>query len=362
MTMLASDLTNWVSLLIWVVSTAAGKEDAQHTLDVGPPAIDAAAVLAAHDVYDYGIGIDLCGSYGTISISYSNGTKVNLAKVDGSESDKALFKKLSLEASQHIHPPYQSFDEPILDAPRQELRRLNKANGLPASEDVGTISTMITKLVTMAEFKLGHNITAALLAAPNLVALYKEDVIDAFEYSQLQVLDKLWDLDNVYHETGAAVAANDFGLCQNFTDIKSCMDEEWEMPREIVLSVLYTEDCLCVELASVSSASYVSGYRMSPPTMDFTLGLKALHDNPSETYYWEAVRDTILRGMVVELYDHQPGKVFVMGDQSHNEKFRTVLNEALIQYDGKLPQIFDEDPVFRAAQGAAEMARRRRFV
>lgn len=139
-------------------------------------------------------------------------------------------------------------------------------------------------------------------------------------------------------------------------------NEEGKMPFEIVLSVTYTADCLCVELAYVSSASYVRGYRVSPPTMDFTLGIGALHDNPSETYYWEAVRDTILRDMVINLHGHQPEKVLVLGDQSHNDKFRAVLEEAVLRYNGKLPNMFDEDPVFRVAKGAAEMARRRRFV
>ena len=352
----------WFSFFLWVVSTAAGEEDAQHNLIIDSQTIDAAPVLGAQDVYDYGVGLDLSGSYGTISISYSNGTKMNLAKIDGSESYKALFKNYSLEASQHIHPPYQGWDDPEIDWPRQRQRQWNKAHGLPASEDVGVISTMISNLVTAAELRLGHNITAALVATPNLVALYQEDVADAFEYSALQSLDSPWDRDHVYHETGAAVAGNGFGLCHDFKDIKSCRDEEGKMPFEIVLSVIYTADCLCVELAYVSSASYVRGYRVSPPTMDFTLGIGALHDNPSETYYWEAVRDTILRGMVINLHDRQPEKVFLLGDQSHNDKFRAVLEEALLRYNGKSPEIFDDDPVFRAAQGAAEMARRRRFV
>jgi hypothetical protein len=37
------------------------------------------------------------------------------AKVDGSESYKALSKKHSLEASHHIHPPYQGWDDPEID-------------------------------------------------------------------------------------------------------------------------------------------------------------------------------------------------------------------------------------------------------
>lgn len=67
---------------------------------------------------------------------------------------------------------------------------------------------MISNLVTVAELRLGHNITAALVATPNLVALYQEDVADAFEYSALQSLDSPSNRDHVYHETSAAVAGN----------------------------------------------------------------------------------------------------------------------------------------------------------
>jgi hypothetical protein len=66
--------------------------------------------------------------------------------------------------------------------------------------------------------------------------------------------------------------------------------------------------------------------------------------------------------MVINLQDHQPEKVFMLGDQSNNDDFRAVLDEALLRYNGKVPKMFDEDPVFWAAQGAAEMACRRRFV
>ena len=186
--------------------------------------------------------------------------------------------------------------------------------------------------------------------------------MDAFEYVGLEYLDKTWVGDMLYHQASAAIAGNGLGLCKDFKDKELCRDEEDHMASEVVLSVMFTTDCLCVELANIQSATYLHAYRVSPSTMDFTLGTRYLHDNPSEIYYWEAVKDTILRGMVVGLDNHEPEAVFVMGDESRNPRFRKILEETLLQYMGKLPKIFDEDPVFRAAQGAAEMARRRSFV
>ena len=90
----------------------------------------------------------------------------------------------------HIsRPPYRDAADAIKDIPRQRLRRERKAQGLPASEDVGTLSVMLRALRDAAESYLGHEISSALAATPNLVALYQEDVDDAFEYLGLENLD-----------------------------------------------------------------------------------------------------------------------------------------------------------------------------
>lgn len=58
-----------------------------------------------------------------------------------------------------------------------------------ASEDVGTLSVMLQALRDAVESYLGREISSALAATPNLVALYQEDVDDAFEYLGLESLD-----------------------------------------------------------------------------------------------------------------------------------------------------------------------------
>lgn len=69
------------------------------------------------------------------------------------------------------------------DAPRQAETRRRKSQGLPASEDVGILADMLGDLRTAAEEYLGSSIYYALAACPNLVALYREDIEDAFEIS-----------------------------------------------------------------------------------------------------------------------------------------------------------------------------------
>jgi hypothetical protein len=50
--------------------------------------------------------------------------------------------------------------------------------------------------------------------------------------------------------------------------------------------------------------------------------------------------------------------VFVFGESSGNPKFRSIFQDALRRLLGEVPEILDEDPIFRTAEGAAELAKR----
>ena len=86
------------------------------------------------------------------------------------------------------------------------------------SEDVQILSKMLQALRTTAESHLGHSIDSALAATPNLVALYRGDVKDAFEYVGLKSLDNDSMLLRLFHETAAAAASNGIELCGNCAD------------------------------------------------------------------------------------------------------------------------------------------------
>jgi hypothetical protein len=77
-------------------------------------------------------------------------------------------------------------DEWLHDRPRQKFRELRKAAGLPASDDVEAIGNMLRSLRERTEEHLGHTIPSALLTVPHLLALYDEDVRDAFEWIGLR--------------------------------------------------------------------------------------------------------------------------------------------------------------------------------
>lgn len=222
---------------------------------------------------------------------------------------------------------------------------------------------MLKALRAAAESYLEQNISSALAATPNLVALYQEDVDDAFEYIGLKSLDDPNPLFRMFHESAAAAASYGIGLCQNYTDEDNCDDETRNLPLRTLLSVLYTKDSLCVELSIIKSVYANWPYRSSPPAMDFSLGSDKIHDNPNKEHYWEAMKDTIYRGVLAGLrLRRRPSVIFVFGESSKDPKFRSILEDALRRLLGEVPEILDEDPVFRTAHGAAELAKRGGYI
>lgn len=163
----------------------------------------------------------------------------------------------------------------------------------------------------------------------------------------------------MFHESAAAAASYGIGLCQDYTDPDNCDNETRNMPERTLLSVLYTKDSLCVELSIIKSVYANWPYRSSPPAMDFSLGSDKIHDNPNKEHYWEAMKDTIYRGVLAGLrLRRRPSVIFVFGESSKDPKFRSILEDALRRLLGKVPEILGEDPIFRTVQGVAELAKR----
>lgn len=246
----------------------------------------------------------------------------------------------------------------IRDAPRQRVRRRRKSQGLPASENVGALANMIAALRRSAQDSLSHEVSSALVATPNLVALYREDVEDALEYIGLKSLDRPNHLFRLFRETAAVQGHYGFGLCQKPFEPDACLDEILKMNDTDILTVVYTRRSLCLEVCAMGSAYSIYPYRSTPTSMDLTLGSDAMNGNPDNAYYWEAVRQRIISAIAVALQYRQPTRVFLMGESVGSEKLKHILSHVLVQMLGYMPKVYEDDPVFAAANGAAEFARR----
>ena len=250
------------------------------------------------------------------------------------------------------------------DQARQNQRRKRKAQGLPASDDVATIASMISELREKVELELGHNITSALAAVPNLPGLCREDIDDAFEYLSLRTLDDPLDQRTFFRHPAALTAFNGFGLCERPFDEEHCRKEIEEMPEQAILTVSYNRNALCVESSEMHSVFYYYPYETQPSSMDFTLGSDAYFDNPHPRYYREAMRRRIMTAIIRGLPANKPDKVFIHGESLYEEWLVLYLADACDKLLGGAEQVawYPEEPFFSVAQGAAELARRGGYV
>ena len=235
--------------------------------------------------------------------------------------------------------------------PRQWQRKARKAVGLPASQDVGFLANMLSDLRNRVEERTGKPFDSATVTTPNLIALYPEDLKDAFEYVGLRYLDFPLRHDGLY-ETSAAYAGYGNGLCSDYHDLVACRREQEDMPSEVVMAVLYTRTVLTVSLSIVKSAFYLyePAYRH---LSDFSLG----YDARTEEHYWDTVATKLEQIMLENPYYERPAKVLLIGDCVEDEMFQSTLHKILNNQMTDLPEIFIEDSEMAAAKGAAEFAK-----
>ncbi len=163
---------------------------------------------------------------------------------------------------------------------------------------------------------------------------------------------------------GAAAAAKGIGLCQNFTDIEACENEEAAMPMTHLLAIEYTKAALTVTLSPFQASR--KGYDW---TIDraWDLGADAVpkrsdgEKNAEE--YWHRVRKEIQKIPARMSADRPITRVLVMGESALDETFLRVMEDALhdVLDGGALMEMGDgriTDPTFAAARGAAEFGKR----
>ncbi|EAW14938.1 uncharacterized protein ACLA_003510 [Aspergillus clavatus NRRL 1] len=85
--------------------------------------------------------------------------------------------------------PYVKPPEKLQDLPRETLRSLHKWIGLSASADVGVLAALVRELQAQAEGVVSVPLATLPIvkSTPYLIALYEEDIRDAFEYLGLPI-------------------------------------------------------------------------------------------------------------------------------------------------------------------------------
>lgn len=248
--------------------------------------------------------------------------------------------------------------------PHEVFRFLRKEAGLPTSSDVGELAKLVTSLRRAVESHLdGYKISGAAVTTPNLAALYQEDLLDAFEYAGLIYISPNfpYNFGSIFSEPDAVYTGNGFGLCSNYTDQDSCEEEKRHSRNQTYqddLFISYTTNML-----TSTWSKKILGYY--PPSSDVfkhvnpNLGWEMRNENPNDEYYWEAVRKALLKPVLEGsvLYHGNFSKIFLFGDCSTESRFQETLRGMIGELEGK-PRIYEMDPVYLAARGASEMAKR----
>ena len=305
----------------------------------------------------FGVGFDLSASYGSTALSFSNGSIFEVATLPAEDDYREVMQRLSLDSSKHLSPPYNNVGESWDDMPRQYMRKARKAVGLPASSDVGHLAKMLSDLRAAVEKKVGP-ITTAGVTTMHLVALYDEDLHDAFEYVGLEYITfSVGDVGhNILYQTSAAYAGYGHGLCSDYTHPEACKAEQYNMTDRAVMAVVYTDTVLSVSLSVIRSvyALWEPPYRY---LADFDLGHQQEPERSPEEY-WNAV-DSRLQEIMIENpnYD-RPSIVMLIGDHISDPAFQQVLVNALGEQMEEMPQVLGEGAVTVAARGVAEMTKR----
>jgi hypothetical protein len=145
-------------------------------------------------------------------------------------------------------------EEFFMDQPRVMARTIAKKAGLPATPEVGVLSTVIKKLRSQIESDLKITVSDGTLTTTHLVALYRDDIFDICDYAGIWniVPNHLWN--PVLWETSSAYAGYGFGLCEHWQNDTQCQIENHELSQTTVLAVHYSRAALTSSLAWIRTA------------------------------------------------------------------------------------------------------------
>ena len=249
-------------------------------------------------------------------------------------------------------PPYASLGDLWNDIPRQRERDARKQKGLPASNDVAVIATLLKAIKDVAEASVGASVSA-LVSFPALPGLYQEDIFDAAYHIGLEGLAK--GLARHPHELIAAYAGHGYDLCKSYNPVKRCVpDDGGSFTTRTVLLAEYTQTALLLHLEGLNGAVELSWPNMYLQML-FDLGSSRTPDE-------QDIRNSVLH-FLYHHYNERLGRgppnmtVILVGDpdsvgDGKVQRATKIVLEAL----GAHAEVLAENSAYVAARGAAEMA------
>lgn len=237
---------------------------------------------------------------------------------------------------------------------------------------------MVSQLLEATQAWLGdaNPIAGAVLSTPFDSRLKAEEILDLFDYLELQCLTDKYLLHPVLGATYAAYADYGSYLCHNYLDAADCA-------RENLL--LQSKDVLHLDLSNASFSGVVMSLKGSnrggsvegsftDSSLGLSNGLRATKDDdPSRELYWDNVSHRI-RALIFEVYTVHVDALILTGPHAADKRLHTAVKKALhglrvdevaLKYLEDLESAANRDQEklksflsFSTARGAAEIAKR----
>ncbi|KAI4654844.1 uncharacterized protein J4E78_007021 [Alternaria triticimaculans] len=276
------------------------------------------------------VGFALTVDHVVASVRWNNVSTEDLVELKASEDLKDLFD----------------------DWPRQEKRTTRKEKGLPASPEVAVIAKVLEEVVEVVKTYVDSPISA-LISFPALPGLYQEDIRDAADYVGLAKLGP-WLEASHPHEDVAAYAGNGLGLCKEYHNEEKCREEGKNFTSRHTLLVEHTESALLLH-HNILREPIETSYLYMDLATSFDLG--SAHE-PDEL----DIQDFVLSFLYHQYYyptPHLPDSITVMmtgSPESLSDGKARRVTKRVIEALGAKAVMVEENPSFKAARGAAELA------
>lgn len=307
-----------------------------------------------------------------------NGSFHHVALIEGDASYTALMRRLPMRLPRCIPLQFGTNWEQLRYHTSRALRSLNIFLGRPSTSEVGILASMVSQLLEATQAWLGdaNPIAGAVLSTPFDSRLKAEEILDLFDYLELQCLTDKYLLHPVLGATYAAYADYGSYLCHNYLDAADCA-------RENLL--LQSKDVLHLDLSNASFSGVVMSLKGSnrggsvegsftDSSLGLSNGLRATKDDdPSRELYWDNVSHRI-RALIFEVYTVHVDALILTGPHAADKRLHTAVKKALhglrvdevaLKYLEDLESAANRDQEklksflsFSTARGAAEIAKR----
>jgi hypothetical protein len=244
------------------------------------------------------------------------------------------------------------------DQPRQWLRSARKMVFLPASGDVRTLSTIVSRLTLIAKDSTSpsSSVASVVITYPALPGLYAEDISDTALYLSLPLLPGNHEYPP--RTIAATYAGYGMGLCSSYLDGEKCRKEGLRLPGRPSILVDYSSAALFLHAQYMREA-----YDLGDPDTDMSVHFfpSGDHGVPDHVARRQDVRKSVSE-LLRRSYKRFPGPpgppkvitVLFIADTDMAGVSKSVL--AAVQDEGFEVDMFFREARFVAARGAAELA------